>query len=84
MSCPRGCCSSTKEHLRSISFTWKAAPQVNARERILSRDLAAYKSLTEDGLEPKGIDGMHELVTRDAPAHVIEGQPPPEIKELVT
>lgn len=76
------CCTSFVEHIRSIGFSYKAAPQTNARERALSADLAAFRRLTEDGLEPKGIDGMAALEARGVPAHVIEGTIPMIIEAI--
>jgi hypothetical protein len=45
----------------------------NRRDAVLRRDLDAYKRLTDDGLEPKRIDGCAQLEATDAPRHVIEG-----------
>lgn len=42
---------------------------------MLSKDLAAYKRLTESGLEPAQIDGCHRLETTGASAAQIEGRP---------
>lgn len=77
--CPRGCCRSARDHFRSIRTIGEGTRHENRRERTLSKDLAAYRSLTEDGLEPKRIDGCAELVGRDAPRHVIEGNLPVEV-----
>lgn len=79
--CVRGCCegptpgAAQAQHYRSVTLATANLVIQNRRDRKLARDLHAYKSLTEDGLEPKRIDGMAELVARDAPAHVIEGRP---------
>lgn len=76
MTCTRGCCRSQRDHFASIRTIGETTRHHNRRDQALSRDLSAYKSLTEDGLEPCRIDGMHELMTKDASADIIEGRIP--------
>jgi hypothetical protein len=51
-----------------------SAAEVNAREARWVRDMAAYKALRKDGLQPPKIDGAAAL-QRDAkiPEHVTTG-----------
>lgn len=52
MSCPRGCCASYREHLTGLSIRTGPSAKTVAEAR-LTNDLAAYKRLRADGLEPK-------------------------------
>lgn len=40
------------------------AAQIEATDRSWARDMAAYKRLRQDGLQPMAIDGAHELETK--------------------
>lgn len=66
MSCSRGCCGSQREHYRSVRFgaTRGAAVEVERTERRWDRDMAAYKAMRRDGLQPAGIDGAADLQAR--------------------
>lgn len=56
MSCPRGCCVDYRTHLKGLSI--RTGPSVKTvSEAKLANDLAAYKRLRENGLQPKGIGG---------------------------
>ena len=71
MSCSRGCCATQAEHYRSIAFSAYATPTrrpaavgVEETERRWHKDMPAYKALVEQGVQPKRIDGCHELAQR--------------------
>jgi hypothetical protein len=74
MSCFAGCCETNREHWRSIGFATKALVQGNRADQKLSRDLKAYRSMVEQGLEPCRTEGAWEL--QDHSADVIEGRIP--------
>lgn len=76
MACSRGCCPSRGEHYRSLRYFKAALGPLHDKDRQLSKDLGAYKRLTESGLEPQRIDGCHHWERTDAPAHEIEGRLP--------
>lgn len=78
MSCR--CCSSWAEHFRSIGTIGETTRHHNRRDTQLSRDLGAYKRLTEDGFEPARIDGCAQLEARQAPRHEIEGGLPVDVE----
>ena len=55
----------------SISYGADALPtrrpdsnRTNAKERVLAKDLDAYKRLRQDGVQPQGIDGAARLEAR--------------------
>jgi hypothetical protein len=45
---------------------------MNEREKQLGKDLAAYKSLRQQGIQPKCIDGSADLATRATTSYEIE------------
>lgn len=72
MACTRGCCPTNREHWMSVGVAPSALPtrggarvsDTNRRERELVGDLAAYKALRHDGLQPQGITGAKQLTNR--------------------
>lgn len=57
--------------VRSVGVSAEAMPNrkgpiaaVNAKDKVLSDDLAAYKRLRRDGLQPKRIDGSATVEAR--------------------
>lgn len=64
--CSRGCCDSQAEHYRSIAV----APKMNEVGRpkqtdaALGYDLAAYRAMRRQGLQPPRIDGSYDLARR--------------------
>lgn len=74
MSCARGCCATQAEHFRSVRPAIRALAQGNRADRKLSRDLAAYKSMVDQGLEPCTTENAARL--QDQPVDVIEGRIP--------
>lgn len=80
MSCARGCCVDQAEHFRSLRFLSAGTVRENRRENVLSKDLAAYKRLIDNGLEPARIDGAAQLEARDATPAEIEGRLPLEVE----
>ena len=85
MPCSRGCCASPAEHYRSIK--WSHGPtQHDLTERQWSRDMPAYKSMRQQGLQPPSIDGAADLATRATSTFEIETGcilPPKEAKETM-
>lgn len=68
MSCNHGCCATNREHWLSIAIGAAALPSrrtqvaaTAASERVLDKDLDAYKRLRQDGLQPKHVKGSHRL-----------------------
>lgn len=61
MTCERGCCPSPREHYRSLVFNKTGQGTVHDRERKLGADLASYKRLRDNGLQPPRIDGCSVL-----------------------
>lgn len=69
MACGKPCnCESYRAHLLSVGFAAAAMPsrkgtvaQTEAKERDLSKDLAAYKRLRNEGLQPAHVDGTHRI-----------------------
>jgi len=73
MTCPSSCrddhCSLTyAAHLRGLHISADATPtrcptvaETNRRDKILDKDLDAYKSLRQQGLHPNVIDGCDRL-----------------------
>lgn len=68
MSCARGCCASQSEHYRSLVVRPVVSPQ-RVHERSEAADMAAYKRLRGDGVQPKAIEGCATL-EREANSHV--------------
>ena len=65
----------------SISFAPSAMPSrrdgahcaiAKAGDRRLEKDLVAYRSLAEDGMAPKSINGSHEMAMRAESAFEVE------------
>lgn len=53
-------------------------PQVgayDATEKQWQKDIPAYKGLRRNGLQPRGIDGAHELAMRAETREQVEGLP---------
>lgn len=81
MSCARGCCDTPRDHYLSIGISSAAMPSrqgaryATARSKAesqLSKDLVAYKSLTESGVQPPQIDGCAELQAKAETKHEVE------------
>lgn len=72
--CARGCCNSQAEHWRSVRPAIRALIEGNRRDAKLARDLQAYKSMVDQGLEPCRTEGAARL--QDQPVDVIEGRIP--------
>lgn len=53
----------------------RALVEGNRKDAVLSADMAAYRRLIADGLEPKSLHGCRDLEARDATAAEIEGTP---------
>lgn len=51
------------------------AQRIAATEQRWDKDIPAYKALRKDGLQPRGIDGAHELMTTARTDLEIEGKP---------
>lgn len=66
MSCKRGCCASQKEHFRSVAV----APRFNEvgrpeqRDVAMAYDMASYKAMRSQGLQPPHIAGCYDLARR--------------------
>lgn len=76
MPCQRGCCPTQADHYRSISLaTSGELVRVNQAEQVLARDMAAYKTLVDQGLEPHKLTGAHDLARDARSAAQIEGRP---------
>lgn len=65
--------------LRTISFAASCTPMrraetvaTNAREARWHRDIPAYQSLVKNGVQPRTIDGCHEVAQSDADKIEIE------------
>lgn len=61
MACARGCCDTPADHFRSIGTAHRVAPEVNARDKILSEDMAAYKRLRKGGQVVAKMHGARNL-----------------------
>jgi hypothetical protein len=78
MACGKPCkCPTYRDHLLSVGFAASAMPtrkgavaHTEAKERVLAHDMAAYKRLRRDGLQPKCIDGSRRL--EQGAEHAIE------------
>ena len=67
MPCSRGCCATQAEHYRGVALSPPTA-EVNyrrAKDRALNADMAAYKELRRQGVQPKNVNGSANLA-RDA------------------
>lgn len=71
MTCHMGCCPSYREHVLSVAVSAVATPtrrpetaSTVERENRLVKDMAAYKSMRSNGVQPKGIDGCAALEAR--------------------
>lgn len=56
MSCPRGCCPDYKTHIRGVRIGGLPT-QTTYTERHWERDMAAFKSMHDQGLNPARLDG---------------------------
>lgn len=72
MSCPRGCCATYREHLEGITINTSVASPRRQAERNESKDMDAYKRLVQSGVQPKKIDGAHELERLASTRHEVE------------
>lgn len=79
MRCARGCCPSDRDHYRSIGVAIRALAAGNRADQRLAKDLKAYKSMVDQGLEPCTTEGAWEL--QDRPVHEIEGRLPDGLYE---
>ncbi len=68
--------------LASIRIGGEAMPtrapdvaKIAATERQWQKDIPAYKSLRGNDLQPRGIDGAHELMMRAETREQVEGLP---------
>lgn len=60
MACPKGCCPDYRTHIHAIQVgTFPTQPTYTDRKWDL--DMAAYKRLRADGLQPKDITGAYTL-----------------------
>lgn len=86
MSCPRGCCATYREHLLGVTINTNVSPQ-RAKERQESRDMDAYKRLRQSGVQPKSIEGSHELERGASTVHEVEHRniiTDPQLRRKVT
>ena len=65
MSCSRGCCETQAEHFKSLTFNGWGSYNTQRRETIMSKDMAAFKRLRDEGLRPGRLTGAR-LLERDA------------------
>lgn len=75
----RGCFG---QKSRTVSVRSEVTAAFIEKDRTLSRDLAAYKRLRQDGVQPTQIDGSAEAENLGH-RHVIEGTPDPKVVERV-
>lgn len=86
MSCPRGCCSSYREHLLGVTINTNVSPR-RAKERRESRDMDAYARLRKSGVQPKSIEGSHEIERGASTVHEVENRniiTDPQLRRRVT
>lgn len=76
MTCARGCCPTPKEHFRSVALTGGALVAGNNADRRLLRDMRSYRSMIDQGLEPKCMTGAADLEATARTAAEIEGRLP--------
>lgn len=74
MSCARGCCTSQAEHFRSVALTGGALVTGNLADRRLERDMKSYRSMVDQGLEPKCLTGAYDLECTATSTAEIEGR----------
>lgn len=60
MTCSKGCCDTQRTHYKSIGLLGFPHQQTLS-ERKLSMDMAAYKRLVNDGLQPPTVDGAYVI-----------------------
>ena len=73
----RGCFG---QKSRTVSVRGEVTATFIEKDRTLSKDLAAYKRLRRDGVQPTQIDGSAQA-EKLGQRHVIEGRPDPRIVE---
>lgn len=56
MSCPRGCCSSYREHINSVNIG-SFPTQTTYTERHWDKDMQAFKAMHDQGLQPARLQG---------------------------
>lgn len=64
MSCARGCCETSADHYRSLVVR-PVVSALRVQEKSEAADMAAYKRLRADGVQPNAIEGSAAL-ERDA------------------
>lgn len=74
-TCPCGTCPSYAAHMRTIGVATKALVVGNQADARVTRDLVAYKSMIDQGLEPKCMTGAYELCRDAKSVNEIEGRP---------
>lgn len=77
MSCARGCCVTQAEHFRSVAVAPRAREvgSGHQRETALAYDMAAYKAMRRQGLQPPKVIGSYDLARRaTSPAEIALGQ----------
>jgi len=70
MSCPRGCCSTYREHLDGVRLG--VTSQRMQEDRRGEQDMHAYARLVRSGVQPKGIDGAATLEREASTAFEVE------------
>ncbi len=75
MSCPRGCCIDYRTHINGISIGSLPTP-TTLTERKWDKDMAAFKRLSDEGLNPGKLDGAY-VMERSAkhPREIEMGRP---------
>lgn len=79
MTCPQGCCPTYRDHLLSVQVAASAMPtrkveanRIAQTENRWDKDMAAYRRLRKDGLQPKGIDGAAKIEGNAELRHEVE------------
>ena len=60
MSCPRGCCPDYKTHIRGVNIG-STPTQVTYTERKWEKDMDAFKSMVDQGLNPGRLEGAYVM-----------------------
>ena len=61
----------------STTTRGESVSHINQREKNWQKDMPAYKRLRAEGLQPKTIDGCHDVELLATSRHQIEGTPAP-------
>lgn len=76
MTCSRGCCPDQKTHFRSVALARTGElVRGNRADQKVARDMAAYRSLVDQGYEPHCMTGAYELARDAKTVNQIEGRP---------